>query len=320
MITGRDGGTVLVTSRSFSSGERNLEGDLTDAGYRVVRASPRHELESLAPALSTAVAWIAGTGPVTAQHLAQAGRLKVVARYGVGVEAVDLAAARQRGVVVTNTPGANSDSVADHALGLLLASIRGVTAGDRAVRAGLWTATRGRELSGLTVGLAGNGRIGQAVLRRLLAFGATVLVHDPYVADEVVRAQHAAPVGLQELAQRCDAVSLHAPGGQQIVNAAWLARAAKPMTIVNTARADLVDEEAVAAGLRSGVVAGYAADTLQAESGNRSPLLAGDLADRVVVTPHVAATTTEAIDRMGSMAVQDVLAVLGRQAPAHPVL
>lgn len=318
------GDTVLVTSRSFSSGSRDLVAELAAGGLEVVRGPVTHDLAALRDPLGTAVAWIAGTGPVTDAHLAGAPRLRVLARYGVGVDAVDLTAAAARGVTVTNTPGANSDAVADHAIGLLLAALRGIVPGDRRVRAGDWSgvrgARRGRELGSLTVGVLGLGRIGQGVTRRLAGFGTAVLAHDPYLGDDDVRALGARPASLAELAERCDAVSLHAPGGHRAVDAAWLDRARPGLVVVNTARADLVDEAAVAAALRSGRLGGYAADTLAAEGTRaRSPLLADDLAHQVVITPHIGAQTIEAVDRMGSAATADVLAVLSGARPAHPV-
>ena len=313
-------GTVLVTSRSFSSGVRDLASELEEAGYTVARGPATHDIDALRPALRTAVAWIAGTGPVTAAHLDEAPKLKVLARYGVGTDAVDLATAEARGVVVTNTPGANSDAVADHALALLLAVLRGVPAGDRNVRSGDWAVRRGRELGSLTVGIVGFGRIGQGVARRLAGFGSRLLVHDPYVDEDTIRAAGGEPAALDELPGLCDAVSLHAPGGTRVVDTAWIARARPGLTVVNTARADLVDEFAVADALRSGRLAGYAADTLAAEgTAANSPLLAADLQDRVVVTPHLGAQTVEAVDRMGSAATEDILAVLSGRAPANPV-
>lgn len=314
------GPTVLVTSRSFGSGDLDTEADLVRAGFEVVRGSPDHDLAALRPALHDAVAWIAGTGAVGEAHLAVAPRLRVVARYGVGVDAVDLAAATARGIVVTNTPGANSDAVADHALALLLAALRCVVAGDRNVRSGAWAAQQGRELGSLTVGLVGFGRIGRGVARRLTGFGTRVLVHDPYVDVESVRRAGAEPADLLTMPSSCDVVSLHAPGGAQLVDESWLRRGHSGLIIVNTARADLVDESAVADALRNGRLFGYAADTLAAESTDRaSPLLAGDLVDAVIVTPHIAAQTVEAVDRMSSAAVADVRAVLAGRAPVHPV-
>lgn len=314
------GRTVLVTSRSFGSGTRNLVATLEQHGYDVVRGPADHALDGLGPALREAVAWIAGTGPVTAAHLDTAPVLRVVARYGVGVEAVDLAAAADRAVLVTNTPGANSDAVADHALALLLAVLRGVAEGDRRVRAGDWSVRRGRELGSLTVGIVGFGRIGRGLARRLTGFGSRLVVHDPYAPEDEVRAAGAVSADLPATAAGADAISLHAPGGRRLVGAELLAVAKPGLVVVNTARAGLVDEQAVVNALRAGVLAGYGADTLACENGTEpSPLLAADLADRVVVTPHLGAQTVEAVDRMGVTATEDVLAVLSGLPPRHLV-
>ncbi len=313
-------GTVLVTARSFSSGSHDLVGELGAAGFDVVRGPATHDLEALREPLGRAVGWIAGTGPITASHLAQAPRLRVLARYGVGVDAVDLSAAADHGVVVTNTPGANSAAVADHAVALLLARLRDVVAGDRRVRSGDWTVRRGREVGSLTVGVLGFGRIGQGVTRRLAGFGATVLAHDPFLDPDDIRALGARPATAEELPARCDAVSLHAPGGQLVVDSGWLDRARDGLIVVNTARADLVDEAAVATALRAGRLGGYAADTLGSEgAGADSPLLADDLAELVVLTPHTGAQTVEAVDRMGGTATADLLAVLAGEPPRFPV-
>ncbi len=276
-----------------------------------MRGPATHDLATLGPLLADAVAWIAGTGPVTEAHLDLAPHLAVVARYGVGVDAVDLEAARRRGVAVTNTPGANSTAVADHAMALLLSVLRSIPWGDRNVRMGDWSVRRGRELSTMTVGVVGFGRIGQLVAQRLHGFGSSIVVHDPYVSPQIITGAGGASVTLAELAGRCDAVTLHAPGGQLVIDESWIGSARHQPIMVNTARADLVDELAVADGLRRNVLSGYAADTLRSEGRQAgSPLLEQDLADRVVITPHTGAQTVEAVDRMGAAAVADVLAVL----------
>jgi D-3-phosphoglycerate dehydrogenase len=311
---------ILATSRSFSSGSRDLLGELAAAGHDVTIGTPTHDLDELGPALHDAVAWVAGTGPVTAAHLDAAPNLRVVARYGVGFEAVDLAAAAERGIIVTNTPGANSGAVADHAVGLMLAVLRGIPEGDRRVRAGDWSVFRGRELGALTVGIVGFGRIGQGVARRLSGFGTRVVAHDPWLGEDAIRAAGAEPMGAAAMAAGCDLVTLHAPGGTVIVDAGWLASARPGLVLVNTARPDLLDEDALAEALRDGRVAGFAADTLSGDTaGTPSPLLDSDLADRVVVTPHFGAQTVEAVDGMGSIAVANVLAVLSGATPPNPV-
>jgi D-3-phosphoglycerate dehydrogenase len=312
--------TVLATSRSFSSGSIDLVGRLAEAGHQVVTGPADHDLDQLRPLLTDAVGWVAGTGPVTAAHLDAAPQLRVVARYGVGFESVDLQAAADRGIVVTNTPGANSGAVADHAVGLMLAVLRGTTEGDRRVRAGDWSVLRGRELGSLTVGIVGFGRIGQGVAARLSGFGSRILAHDPWLADEQLRTAGAEPMGVTAMAAACDVVTLHAPGGRTIVDRDWLGAARQGLVVINTARADLVDEQAVADCLRAGGLGGFAADTLAGDTrGGTSPLLAAEFADRVILTPHFGAQTVEAVDAMGSIAVDNLLAVLGGAVPPNLV-
>jgi D-3-phosphoglycerate dehydrogenase / 2-oxoglutarate reductase len=313
-------GVVLVTSRSFSSGTVDLIARLAEAGHSVRTGPPGHDLDVLRPLLADADAWVAGTGPVSADHLDAAPGLRIVARYGVGYEAVDVAAAAERGIAVTNTPGANSAAVADHAIGLMLAVLRGIPEGDRRVRAGDWRVLRGRQLGSLRVGFVGFGRIGQGVAERLSGFGARLAVHDPWVSDEVLNTYGAVRVDGPALPGECDLVTLHSPGGGTVVDASWLAGARPGLVLVNTARPELVDETAAADALRSGVLAGLAADTLAGDTrGDASPLLAAEFADRVVVTPHFGAQTVEAVDGMGALAVQNVLAVLAGEDPPFPV-
>lgn len=313
--------TILVTSRSFGSGDQDITRVLSASGYSITRRGPEHRIEDLEPVLASAVAWIAGTGPVDDARLALAPNLRVLARYGVGVDNVDLASAAARSVVVTNTPGANSAAVAEHTMALLLSSLRGVAVADRRVRKGEWGASLSRELSSLTVGVVGLGRIGRGVIDRLAGFGATVLGVDPFaeitdpVFDRVGRRSVA------DLAEQCDIVSLHAPGGAAIIDREWLAASKRPVGIINTARAELVDEDALVRALHSGRAQFYAADALSAEHRRdySSPLLADELADRVLVTPHLAAQTREAVDRMGRMVVKNVVAALSGDTPPNVV-
>lgn len=313
-------GIILATSRSFSDGDLDLIARASEAGHEIVRGPAHHDLTELAPLLATADAWVAGTGPVTAAHLDAAPNLKVLARYGVGTEAVDLAAAEARGIPVTNTPGANADAVADHAVGLMLAALRFIPDGDRRVRQGDWSVRRGRELGAATVGIIGFGRIGQGVARRLSGFGSRVVAADPFLPADRIRDLGAEPVELDELFAAADVISLHAPGGHRIVDAARLDSIRLGAFIVNTARPDLVDEAAIAAALADGRLSGYAADTLDGDTAaSASPLLSDDLADRVIVTPHLGAQTTQAVDKMGSYSLDDVLAILAGGVPAYPV-
>lgn len=311
---------ILVTSRSFSDGDLDLVERAAAAGHRIMRGPAHHDLAELRSLLHGTDAWIAGTGPVTAEHLAAAPKLKVIARYGVGYESVDLAAAAARSILVTNTPGANADAVADHTIGLMLAALRTIPDGDRRVRDGDWSVRRGRELGAATVGIVGFGRIGQGVARRLSGFGARVLASDPFVPEQIVRDAGAEPIDVDDLFRTADVITLHAPGGQRLVDEERLSGIRPGTLLVNTARPDLVDEPALAAALRDGTLAGYAADTLDGDTAaSASPLLDAQLAERVIVTPHLAAQTTQAVDNMGRMSLDDVIAVLRGDEPAHPV-
>jgi D-3-phosphoglycerate dehydrogenase len=312
---------VLVTSRSFSSGELDLVAELRVAGLTVAFGDHEHDLSLLAPILARAVGWIAGAGPVTAAHLNSAPQLRVVARYGVGVDAVDLSAAAALGIAVTNSPGANTAAVADHALALMLGALRDIAVGDRRVRAGDWRVERTRQLGNLVVGIVGVGRIGRAVAARLGGFGSRVLGYDPGVSPEELRRLGIDPVSLLELVRESDIITLHSPGEQRLVDAAVLRQVKQGCLLINTARASLVDESAVASALQSGTLRRYAADMLNSESAiMTSPLLTEPLADRTLFTPHAAAQTVEAVDRMGRGAVDAVLAVLRDEIPLNVVV
>lgn len=309
---------VLVTSRSFGSGSEDPEGLLASRGLRVVRGDPGHTVDALAGPLAGAVAWIAGPAPITDDHLRLAPRLRLIARYGTGVEGLNLKAARDRDILVAYTPGANSEAVADHAVALMLVCLRHVTQGESAVRSGHWPPLLGRELGALAVGLIGFGRVGRAVTARLAGFGSRVLAYDPFVDEAAITTAGARAVSLDTLVRGSDVISLHRPGGgPPVVDAAFLRRVRRGVVLVNTARGALVDEAALAAALREGRVGAAGVDVLASEPPARSPLLK---APNVVLTPHIAGQTIEAVDRMGLMAAREVIRVVVEGGPpVHPV-
>jgi len=238
---------------------------------------------------------------VTAAIIDAAPRLRVIARAGTGVDNVDVAAASARGVVVMNAPGANSISVAELAVGLMLALARHVPAADAAMKLGKWEKTRfmGEELRDKTLGLAGLGRIGQEVARRARAFGMRVIAHDPFIAAHVAEDLGVELVGMDDVFARSDYVSLHlpsTPATRNFLNADRLARAKKGIHIVNTARGDLVDESALADAIESGQVAGAALDVFEVEP-PPDPRL--QTLPQVIATPHIAASTREAQELVG---------------------
>ncbi|MFN2467752.1 MAG: phosphoglycerate dehydrogenase [Gaiellaceae bacterium] len=255
---------------------------------------------------------------LTAAVLERAGRLKVIGRAGVGVDNVDVGAATRRGIVVANAPESTVVSAAEHTIGLLLALSRNIPQAHAALKAGRWERSRhaGIEVAGKTLGVLGFGRIGQQVARRAAGLGMRVLAHDPFVARErfrelgVERAESA-----DDVLAEADLLTLHLPltdETQGSIGAEAFGRMRDGVRLINAARGELVDEDALLEALRSGKVAAAALDVFGAEP-YTGPLLE---LDNVVVTPHLAASTAEAQDRAGVIVAEQVVAALeGRLVP-----
>jgi D-3-phosphoglycerate dehydrogenase / 2-oxoglutarate reductase len=259
--------------------------------------------------------------PITAAVLDALPRCRLVVRYGVGVDNVDLQAATERGVWVANVPDYGRDEVADHTLALAMALLRGVVALDRSVRDGTWDlepARPLRRLATLTWGVVGCGAIGTAVARRAAGLGMRVLGYDlPTVRSEAPIER----VPLEELLEEADLVSLHAaltPDTHHLLGAAALARMRPTAHLVNTARGGLVEGAALLAALDAGALAGAAVDVLEHEPPDE---LGWKLArhPRVVATPHAAWYSEEAFHTLKSEVAREALRVLQGGPPRSPV-
>jgi glyoxylate reductase len=257
--------------------------------------------------------------------LARMPRLRVVANVAVGVDNVDVAACRARGVVVTNTPGVLTEATADLAFGLLVDAARRITEGDRLLRRGAfsgWTPSflLGARVHGATLGIVGLGRIGQAMSRRARGFGMHVLyAGGAPIAPNLERALGATRVTLDELFPRCDFVSLHCPLTPEtlhLVNAERLARMRPGAVLVNTARGGCVDEAALADALARGPLAAAGLDVFEDEPRVHPALLA---LDNVVLAPHIGSADRPAREAMARLAADNVLAVLAGSPPHTPV-
>ncbi|MGH9077972.1 MAG: phosphoglycerate dehydrogenase [Acidimicrobiales bacterium] len=251
--------------------------------------------------------------------LIDAGRdLVVIGRAGIGLDNVDVAAATRRGVMVANAPQSNVISAAEHTMALLLAQARNVPQAHAALVAGRWERSRweGVELYGKTLGIVGLGRVGALVAHRAAAFGMHLVAHDPYVAADRCRQLGAEALPLDEVVRRSDFLSIHLPKTPEtngLIGTELLGLAKPGLRIVNVARGGIVDEAALAEALAAGTIAGAALDVFVAEPATSSPLFG---LDRVVVTPHLGASTREAQDRAGlAIAEQVSLALDGRLVP-----
>lgn len=256
---------------------------------------------------------------IDAEVLAAAPALKVVANYAVGYNNIDLAAARARSVVVTNTPGVLTDATADLTWALILGVGRRLGEGERLVRGGGWTGWAptqllGAELTGAALGVVGMGRIGQAVARRAAGFGMRVLYASRRPTAEARPQWRMVPLGT--LLAEADVVSLHVPltpDTRRLIGVRELATMKRTAYLINTARGPVVDEAALAEALRAGVIAGAGLDVYEREPAVHPALLA---CEHALLLPHLGSATTATRERMGRMAIDNLLAVLdGRDAP-----
>jgi len=309
---------ILITPTSFLKPVNAKAKEMIEAFADEVIYNPHTRpltAEEVAALLPGVDGYIAGLDTISAEALAGAPEsLKVISRYGAGVDRVDLAAARARGIVVTNTPGTNSTAVCELAFGLMLSLARRIPQLDAAVKSGGWPRTSGMELAGRTLGVVGFGAIGKKLAVRAKAFEMDVIAYDPYF-DAAFAAEHGIrQVTLEELFPQADVISLHVPLTEQtrhMIGAAQIAAMKKGALIINTARGGLIDEAAAAEALKSGKLGGVGLDAFEVEPPQDSPLMG---LDNVVMTPHAGAHTDEAVAAMGMMAVKNLIDVLeGRE-------
>jgi D-3-phosphoglycerate dehydrogenase len=255
---------------------------------------------------------------IDAVAVAAAPRLKVVARAGVGLDNVDVAAATARGVMVVNAPTSNIVSAAEQAIALLLAVARNTASASNALKAGQWKRSKytGVEVHGKTVGVVGLGRIGVLFAQRMAAFGTRLIAYDPYLQSARAAQLGVRLVGLEELLRESDFISIHLPKTPETIGLIGVKelQIVKPgVRIINAARGGLIDEQALADAIAEGRVAGAGVDVYNKEPCTESPLFAFD---NVVATPHLGASTYEAQDKAGLAVARSVkLALQGEFVP-----
>ena len=266
--------------------------------------------DELQPLVHDIDGYIAGLDFITAKALSQCEKLKVISRYGVGVDRIDLNAAQARGIKVCNTPGANTNAVADLAFGLILATARKIPMLDRKTREGGWVRSTGAEIYEKTLGILGLGAIGKAVAKRALGFDMKIMAYDPYLDEEYARSTNIEAASFDDIIRNADVLSLHLPLLNETKNiiSADVMRKMKPGTIiVNTARGGLIDEDAAYELLKSNHLGGLGLDAYAQEPPGSSPLFE---LENTVLTPHTASHTLEAVKNMSDMSVENLIEVL----------
>jgi D-3-phosphoglycerate dehydrogenase len=255
--------------------------------------------------------------------LRQLARCKAIGRFGLGVDNIDTKTAAELGIVVTYVPDYCMQEVSDHAMALLLALARKIPFSDALVQAGRWempAVVPLRRIAGQVLGLIGFGNIPRALAPKAKAFGFEVIAHDPYAASEVFAAAGVEAVSLETLLARADAISVHAPltpATRGLIDAAAFARMKKGAVIVNTARGPLIDEPALLAALDSGHLGGAALDVVASEPLPKDSSLLGRA--NVILTPHTAFYSVEALNELQTKCATDVASVLSGQPPVYPV-
>jgi phosphoglycerate dehydrogenase-like enzyme len=309
-------GKILVTPRSLTTGGHPALARLTAAGYEVVLgpAGKMPTAEDLMRLLPGCVGWLAGVERIGDDVLAAATDLRVITRNGTGVDAIDLDAARRRGIDVRRAEGANARGVAELAIGLILAIARSIPFSDAAIMAGGWERRKGIELEGKTLGIVGCGKIGRIVAGIARGLGMHVVGHDPFAKDSA----NLPLLAIDDLLAASDVITLHCPppaDGTPLLDARRLALTKPGVLIVNTARHELIDIPALVAAIDRGHVAGAALDVFDAEP----PIGRAHLAsDRVIATPHIGGFTDESVDRAVDVAVDNLLEALARNGAATP--
>lgn len=309
---------ILITPRSLTKDGHPDLGRLTSAGYQLVFSPPGKQPteEELLTLLPQCAGYLAGVEPVTAKVLEAAGSLRVISRNGTGIDNIDLATARQRGIHICRAEGANARGVAELAVGLILAVARSIPFSDHHLKAGDWQRRKGMELQGKTLGVVGCGRIGRLVASMSLGLGMDIVGYDVVPDPSFQPSDRFRFASLDEVLTHSHVITLHCPalpGGRPLIDAAALAKMPKGVLLINTARYDLVDASALAAAFQNGQVAGAAIDVFDREPPIGNPLVAHD---RVIATPHIGSFTDESIGRLVEVAVTNLLTYLKTDQPA----
>lgn len=313
---------VLITPIQLTGLQGEFLKVLQDARFDTVFTTRTAQLseQELLEDLPGCAAVLAGSEPYTRRVIASMPDLRVIARAGVGYDAVDMAAASDHGVVVTTTPGANQDAVAEHAMAFILALAKDLIPKNQAMKAGRWPREPNIPIREQTLGIVGLGRIGKSIAVRAAAFGMRLLACE-IAPDRAFVAAHKMPlVSFEELLAKADFVSMHVPLTpltRRMINRDSLALMKPSAFLINTSRGGVIDEEALLEALKAGRIAGAALDVFAREPAGKNPLLA---LENVIATPHTAGVDFRSRDEMALRAAQSIVHLLRGEWPAEQVV
>lgn len=307
---------IVTTSPGYGKHGRVPDG-IEKQGWTLVRCDDTSKPDGgVSEEIADADILVVGLVPVTAETLVGADNLKAVIKHGVGVDNIDIAACTAKGLPVCNTPAANADAVAELAVGFMYAMARFIPQGHVCVTGGKWERRVGTQLGGKTLGIVGLGNIGKRLAKLAIGIGMSVVATDPY-ADEAFASEHGIEIApLETLLAKSDYVSLHIFGGKDnaaLINKNTIASMKPGARLINLARGEVVDLDAVAEALESGQLAGVAIDAYVTEPPEIShPVFSHPNA---IFTPHSGADTKEAVENVGLMVNEDIATILEGNMP-----
>lgn len=306
---------VLLTSTSFQDTPGRHHDALSETGWEILKLRGPLKEDVLFEVIGAIDAVICGDDEYTRKVIQKGhnGSLKVISKYGVGLDSIDTNAAKEFGVTITNCPGVNQNAVAEHVFGLLLTFFRQIHIQNETVQNFKWKRLIGTEVSDKKLGIFGAGSVGQALAKKALAWGMEVYVVDKYMSRDLVNRNDIVVLdSIEDLVSKVDILSLHTPLNNEtenIISDNLIKNYVKDgLTIVNTARGRLVDNEAIIHGIESGKIKGYLADVLEEEPIiNNHPFVG---IPQIILTPHVGSRTYESVQKQGLMAVNNTINAL----------
>ena len=307
---------ILITSRSFGQISDEPMNMLADAGYEISLYRDSFDMEKFANMIPEFDVLIIGGHKFPAEVMAKCPKLKLICKHGAGLDNIDLAMAKQMGIIVTNTPGTNSNAVADLCFGLMLSCARKISMADRDVRRGNWHTLIGHDVYAKTLGILGFGAIGKNVARRAAGFSMNVLVYDPFVKELPDEFRECATLyeNQDDVIRNCDYLSMHLPltdETRNMISKKQMMEMRKGAVIINTSRGGIVNEEDLYDALTSGQLAAAALDvTVKEPMPKDHPLLS---LEQVIVTPHIGMYSEEAINAVSMICAENASAFLRQE-------
>jgi len=312
---------ILITPRSFASFSDKPLKMLTERDYKIKRNNTGrpYKKEEMLKLIKDVDGIIIGIDELSAEIIEEANELKVISKYGIGLDNIDINMATNKKIVVTNTPAANIDAVADLTFGLILSLARRIPEADKKTKSGKWGKIIGKSVWEKTIGIIGLGKIGRQVVKRAKGFEMNILVFDIVKDKKFAQKYGIKYVNLEKLLRQSDYITIHIPlndATRNMISYEELEKMKKDAFLINTSRGGIVDEEALYDALRNNKLRGAALDAYKNEPLQETPLKE---LDNVIMTPHIGAYTEEAIENMSIQAAQNLIDVLEGREPQNRV-